>query len=180
MYKCPGIRSGEKLLHMYRGSNPQPRIPISYVVAGGGTQNFWGPNGTGKPALYPNGNRHFSDPDGDGQRRPCKLPEITSPTTLLMLGENHDRTHPEFWSGWTTRTDNTNHWYVNAHGNTGNWALVDGHVEKARPREFKWTSTEPRLRFDIKGLPPGNAGGFNGTMDQAQNHLDAQQAFVGP
>ncbi len=174
VYKCPGIREGEKTLHHALGSNPKPQIPISYVVAGGGGQNWWGPNGSGKPAIYPGNQAHFADPDGDGKRAPCKLTEITDPSVLLTIGENHDRFHPEFWSGWTNRANN-NHWWLNAHGTIGNWALADGHVEKAKPRDFRWTNSgDPALRFDIKGRRPGNANGFNNTMNSAQNHLNAQ------
>ncbi len=176
VFKCPSIRQGEKLLHSYRGANPQPRIPISYVVAGGGSQNFWSPNGAGngKPAMYHHANTHFSDPDGDGKRTPTKLTEITDPSVLLALGENHDRSHPEFWSGWTNRATN-NHWWVQAHGTVGNWTLADGHVEKEKPRNFRWTNSgDPTLRFDIKGGRPGNANSFNNTMNSAQNHLNAQ------
>ncbi len=179
VYKCPGIREGETIFHHSMGSaNPRPRVPISYVVAGGGGQNFWSPAGTGagKPAIYPNGNgqRHFNDPDGDGKRMPTKLTEITDPSVLLVIGENHDRFHADFWGSWTNRANN-NHWWLNAHGTIGNWSLADGHVEKAKPRDFRWTNSgDPSLRFDIKGGKPANTSGFNDCMNRAQNHLNAQ------
>jgi prepilin-type processing-associated H-X9-DG protein/prepilin-type N-terminal cleavage/methylation domain-containing protein len=99
----------------YRHSS-QEAVPRSYVCNAGGNQTA-----------------HFSAtskvPMGTGSSR--TVGEVKSSSSLILFGENSERSDPDWYSGYGT--DPNRHWTLINHGGRSNWAFADGHVESLKP-----------------------------------------------